>query len=182
MKTGKVFLISLSLFAFVLLACRDDLGTYDGEEVYSESVAGFEITPPKGWYESGVMTDGRFVTFVNSEGDVEEGIDAFHAYISVSSESANGLELSEYFENAKENAKEVIPDLEYLKQEDIEINGSPGKIVVTQLEEGDVEVVKKQLLIMRNNSVYIVTGTSLASAWGKNEETIRKALFSFNFN
>jgi len=181
-KSTKILLILLTIFSFLFLACRDDLGTYDGDEVYSQPVAGFEITPPEGWYESGVMADGRFVTFVNSEGDVEEGIDAFHAYMSVSSDSANGLDLSEYFENAKENAKDAIPDLEYLKEDDVDINGNPGKIVVTQLEEGEVEVVKMQLLIMRNDSVYIVTGTSLASAWEKNERTIRDALLSFEFN
>ena len=181
-KSTKILLILLPLFAFVLLACRDDLGTYSGDEVYSDSTAGFEITPPEGWYESGVMAGGRFVTFVDSEGDVEEGIDAFHAYISVASDSAEELSFSEYMERAKENAKDAIADLEYLEEESVQVNGNSGEIVVTQLEEGEVEVVKMQLLIMRNTSVYIVTGTSLASAWEKNEETIREALFSFSFD
>ena len=182
MKTSKILFIFLTLFAFVLLACRDDLGTYSGDEVYSDPTVGFEITPPEGWYESGVMANGRFVTFVDSEGDVEEGIDAFHSYLSVASDSAGDLSFPEYMQRAKENAKDAIADLEYLEEESVQVNGNPGEIVITQLEEGEVEVVKMQLLVMRNTSVYIVTGTSLASAWEKNEEIIRKALFSFNFD
>ena len=181
-KSTKILLILLVVFSFVLLACRDDLGTFDGSEVYSDPTIGFEITPPEGWYESGVMADGRFVTFVDSEGDVEDGIDAFHSYLSVASDSAGDLSFSEYMERAKENAKDAVDGLEYLEEESVQINGHSGEIVVTQLEEGEVEVVKMQLLVMRNTSVYIVTGTSLASAWDENEQTIQDALLSFSFD
>jgi hypothetical protein len=182
MKLGKIFLILLSLTAFLLLACRGGDGTYSGDEVYSDPNVGFEITPPEGWMESGVMEGSRFVTFVDSQGDTEPGIEVFHAYISVSSDSTDGLSFSEYMENAKENAKEFIPDLEYLTEDEIEVDGLPGEMVVTRLEEGEVEVVKMQILLSRNDAVYIVTGTSLASAWDKNEKIIRDSLLSFSFN
>ncbi len=182
MKFGKIFLILFSIFAFVLVACTDDYDTYSGDEAYVDDFYGFEITPPKGWMKSEFDEGANLVSFVNVKGDIDQEGEPFYANLAVLQEDSQGLSFSEYMEISKENTKEAIEGIEYISEEDLEVDGYPAEIVTSQFEQGGVSVVVSQLMTLRDGVVYIVTGASLASAWDENEEAIRGGLLSFSLN
>ena len=182
MNLRKILFVLVPVFAFVLVACDDGLGSYSGDEIYTNEAHGFEIAPPEGWVDGDDELGNNIVSFVSVDGDTDSGSEPFHANIGVLSESAQGLSFDEYVELSMEATQDAIPGLEFMGEEDVEVNGLPAQLVTSKFQNDGVGVVTVQLMTLKEEEMYIVTGASLESAWGKNKNVIRESLESFTFN
>jgi len=145
---------------------------------YLDSQAGFEITLPRGW-EKVITQAGNLADFKASSAIIIPGTGEYSPYIYVVS------------------APDQFPSLDALVSADISsislqtinflnisstpetINGQPANLLVYSFRLTNTPpLTSAQLVVVRNDTEYGVTGTSLTSDWPQYSAAIKKALLS----
>lgn len=133
--------------------------TFDGR------FAGFKIHPPAGWtVDRNIPT--IHVTFINPQPDTDAA-GPFKANINVATQVANGVSLDEFMQATKKNQQSTLTNYKEVIDRTISIQGVKGHIVEATFLENNRQLHVAQLVVIQNNNAYIVTGTTLDSAWGK---------------
>src|SRR5690606_17278759 len=105
----------------------------DGRYVSDE---GFAIKPPEGWAVDDSGKLGTLVIFINSEVEFQGEV-PFAANINVTKEVVGEVNLEEYFAQAKVMVAQILTDYVVQAEEDVVIDGVPGKLLISTYKQGD---------------------------------------------
>jgi len=151
------------------------------EQAYSNVQYGFKINAPKGWRvdESGQF--GTLVIFFNTKTDLE-GASPFAANINVISVSAQGLNLNDYADATKEAESEQLQNYKSTEDKTVSVNGTQARIIGGTFVQGSFHLRNLQLIAVKDEQAYIVTGTALESTWNQYQDLIELSLLTFDLN
>lgn len=150
-------------------------------QTYKNEKYGFKINAPKGWRvdESGLM--GTHVIFFNNNTDYVGSI-PFVANINVISESAKGLSLNDYIDNSKEVLLKILKNYKITEDKSVKINGAEAYLIGGTFVMDELHLRNSQLIVIKNDKAYVVTGTALESNWDKYKNLFESSLVTFELN
>ncbi len=149
------------------------------QTAYTNSKFGFKINAPKGWRTDESGQFGTLVFFFNNQTD-KEGENQFTTNINVTSESVPGLDLDTYVAATKEMLPKLLQN--YRSTEDRPVTttaGSQARIIGGTFVQGVFHIKNIQLILIEDSRAYIVTATSLESAWDKHKDLLETSLLTF---
>lgn len=151
------------------------------EKTSYTNTKGFKINSPKGWKidESGTM--GTLAILYNPIVD-KEGDAPFAANINVSSESATGMDLNTYVNGSKDAMANVLTNYKITQEKNVTIGGVQAKILEATFVQGSFHLRNLQLVIIKNNQAYVVTGSALESTWSRYKDVFEASLMTFSLN
>ncbi len=150
-------------------------------ENYTHASLGFKINSPAGWTkdESGQL--GTVVIFMNTQAETQ-GENAFNASINVTSSDLTGSTLEEVLAASKAQLPVVFQNHQLTTEKEVMINDQKAYLIGSKFTQGVFDLENMQLLAAHGERVYVVTATSLATAWEKYEKAFEESLLSFGFN
>jgi hypothetical protein len=134
-------------------------------DAYDGKFAGFKINPPKGWNQ-GNVEGAAHIVFYNPKADQESGTD-FRANISVATQVANGVRLDQLLTSSKKSMKDTLANYREVQDRSITVDGQPARIIEATYLGSNLPLHIVQLVTVKNNNEYVVTGTALDSSWSK---------------
>ena len=136
---------------------------------YTNEQYGFKITPPKNW----VTKDKQLPTsdMVAALGNPQKegvGAGAFNDNIIIGQELTS-LDQENYIKSLKDRRMNSLQYYTITSEESVQINGTPAKLIggTYSVQYSDFEDL--QLVILKYNQAFVVTGTTLKSGWDKNK-------------
>lgn len=151
------------------------------KQAYSNTQHGFKINSPKGWREDKSGRFGTLVFFSNSQTD-QEGVNPFGANINVISESTHGLNLDGYVNASKDALPKLLQNYKPTVEKKVSANGVPARIIGGTFVQGVFHLRNLQLIVVKGEQAYIVTGTVLESTWNKYASLIEASLLTFELS
>lgn len=151
------------------------------KQAYSNVQHSFKINAPKGWRvdESGQF--GTIVFFLNTETD-REGENNFSANINATSESTQGYDLDGYVGATKDLLPKLLQNYKSTDNRRVTANGMPAQIIGGTFAQGAFHLRNLQLIVVKNEQAYVVTGTVLESTWDQYKDLIESSLLTFAIN
>lgn len=131
---------------------------------YVNDTYGLSITPPKNWKEEPSTDFGSLVIFM-SDKTVGTGDKAFVPNLIVGTEPAQGYNLGDYVESSIEGLRTYLTDYELLDNKQVTINGVQANILSGKYIQSGVQIRNMQLIYLKNDNAFIVTGTVTESEW-----------------
>ncbi len=150
----------------------------DGRYVSDE---GFAIKPPEGWAVDDSGKLGTLVIFINSEVEFQGEV-PFAANINVTKEVVGEVNLEEYFAQAKVMVAQILTDYVVQAEEDVVIDGVPGKLLISTYKQGDYNLKNQQMMVIKEGVAFVVTATALESSWSKYEGLFRETTVSMELD
>ncbi len=147
-------------------------------QIYSSPKAPFTFQFPEGWAVDEKGTSGTLVLFVNSAPD-HEGDFPLPASINILSEPLQGLSREEYIRTSKRNLQQYSSDYTITKDSAILLAGRDAHVFEAGFTSQGHAIRNRQLLVFAGDTVYIITGTSLASTWDSHRQVIEDSLQTF---
>ncbi len=151
---------------------------------YQSPDGDFSIRAPKGWLLSGVLQPGALATFSNVQAD-QEGANFFTATVQVASGPARGLGLDAYVANQNSALSKSLSNYALVTSEKLFAGSLPAyltEITYTKSPPLASNLKMIQLVLIKNDKAYIVTGTVLKSAWEVHKDVLRLSLLAFLAN
>lgn len=145
-------------------------GAVDSSGVYSDG--SFSFTPPSGWTKGDQQ--GVVVMFTNPKSP--------QTSINVVSEDAPGFTLTDYAKAAKEQLAKAIPGYKVTNEKTVTVNGVQAYQMDGAFSQSGLSLVNRQLLVVDNGKVYVLTATSTPDAWAANQAAIDASLKTFKLN
>jgi len=151
------------------------------EKAYVNSKYGFKINTPKGWLvnEPGAM--GTVVSFFNTQIDTE-GSNTFSTNINVVLDSSRGFKLNDYINDSKAKLASLFQGYKSVENKPLIVNGMPAVMIGTTVIQGKYHLHFLQLITIKGDKAYVVTGTTLESTWKRYHQLIESSLTTFNLN
>jgi hypothetical protein len=146
---------------------------------YVDSQAGFKITLPKAW-EKVATQPGNLADFKASSAVIVPGTGAYSPYIAIVSAPAQFPGLDALV--SADISSISLQTINFLKISSTPetIDGQPASLLTYSFRlEGTPPLTNAQLIVVKNNTEYGITGTSLTSDWPRYSDAIQKALLSF---
>lgn len=147
-----------------------DSGSVDASGVYSNGT--FSFTPPSGWTKG--AQEGVLVMFTNPKSP--------QTSINIVSEDAPGFSLSDYAKAAKEQLSQAIPGYKISSEKTVTVNGVPAYQMDGAFSQSGLSLVNRQLIVVNEGKVYVLTATSTPDAWSANQAAIDASLKTFKLN
>lgn len=160
----------------ISLACEKN-----ADQVYKNEKHGFTLCPPTGWKtdDSGML--GTLVLFSSWDGiDAQQAIKA--ANIGIVVEPVQDIDLDGYVAAAKELYPKVVKEYKLVAEEKIDCKDNKAILLQGVITfEGGQKINNAQLILIKNGSAYVVTGSAHADSWDSHKDAIMAALKSFSF-
>lgn len=147
---------------------------------YSNTKEGFKISAPKGWKVDETGKRDPTVIFTNNQADIQ-GTSSFSATMSVASGLAGKLNLDTYVAGQKNALAKSLANYQLVENEQLTVDGLPAYLIgitYTEAPPSTTNVRMLQLIVIKNDNVYIVTGTALNSAWDTYKDLMRSSLLT----
>lgn len=147
-------------------------GEVSSTGAYTNSEKGFSFTPPPGWTQT--TQPGVIIAFSNPKSP--------QTSVNVVSESAPGFSLAEYVEAAKEQLVKAIPGYKVSSEKNVTVDGLTAYQMDGAFTQSGVSLVNRQLIVVNDGKVYVLTATSTPDAWASNQAVIDTSLKSLKLN
>ena len=147
-------------------------------QIYQSRNAPFTIQPPKDWVIDDTGANGTIVIFVDPALDSEDDV-TLPASINVLSEPLQGLSREEYIRVSKENLRQYSPAYAITVDSPAKVQNYDAHIFEGHFSSQGRQIRNRQLFVFFGDTVYIITGTSLASAWDQHRQIINDSLGTF---
>ena len=147
-------------------------------QIYQSRNAPFTIQPPKDWVVDDTGVNGTIVIFVNPEPDYEND-SPLPASINVLSEPLQGLSHEEYILASKQNLQRYSSDYAITMDLPVKMGGYAAHIFEGRFTSNGRQIRNRQILVFSGDTVYIITGTSLASTWDQHRQIMSDSLETF---
>lgn len=145
------------------------VGSVDSSGVYSDG--SFSFTPPSGWTQG--SQEGVAVMFTNPKSP--------QTSINVVSESAPGFSLTDYVKAAKEQLSQAIPGYKVSNEKSVTVNGVPAYQMDGAFSQSGLSLVNRQLIVVDDGTVYVLTATSTPDAWASNMSAVDTSLKTIKY-
>lgn len=189
MKTLFYICITIVVFVIIIYILMEKMGQKTNIEKvnsnvtsldikpYANSQYGFQMHAPKNWRidESEVDT----VYFINTKTN-KEGVNSFSANINVSLESSTGLDLNNFTNNAKITLPKSLNNYKAIDDKSVTVNGVETRMISGTFIHEVYHLRNLQMIVVKNNKAYIVTGTALESTWDQYKDIIESSLMTFS--
>jgi len=145
---------------------------------YVDSQAGFKITLPPGW-EKVTTQAGNLADFKAPDSVIIPGTGEYSPYIDIVSAPDQFSSLDALV--SADISSISLQTINFLKTSSTleTINGQPANLLVYSFRLTNTPpLTSAQLVVVRNDTEYGVTGTSLTSDWPQYSAAIKKALLS----
>lgn len=145
---------------------------------YATASSTFSIQFPEGWSIDDAGQFGALVFAVSPT--VEGGEDSkFSTNINVTAEEVEISSLDEYIDATLKALPQFLSNYETTENKTVTIGGVPARIIGGKFTQGKLELQNLQLITLKDGKAYVVTATSLESAWGKYEDLLVASAMSF---
>jgi len=139
---------------------------------------GFRIKPPSGWGVGNAAAMKVTALFINPAEDKTK-TNVFHSNINVVAESTT-LTLDDYVALNKGTLQKSVKKYSSTEFQKTTVGGRAGYMIGGIFAQDGEQLRNRQLIIVESGMAYIITGTSLDSAWSKYVKQINAALTSFD--
>lgn len=158
----------------------DDSSSGSSESVksYSDAGLGIKMSYPTGWKVDDSGSVAKLV-FASSKPDKTASGQAFTPNINLMTESAQGLSLDEYHQVSQKNAKGMIPSYELTSETPITVGGEPAMLLESTFTQQGYDLKVMQLVMIKNDTAYVITATTVDSTWSKYSNLFETCLKSF---
>lgn len=150
-------------------------------ETYIDYQFGFKINPPTGWSIDQSGQSGALAIFSNPKTD-QDGSNQFVANINIVSESAKGLDLDSYVENTKKQLPISLTNYQSTENKKLTLEEIPTQFIGGTFAQEKLNLRNLQLILIKDNVAYIITGTALASTWDQYKDMFESMFQTFSFN
>lgn len=150
------------------------------QQVYHNAKYGFEMHIPKDWHTDESGQFDTLVLFMNASVDQEEG-NPFTANMNITLESVQNVDLNVYVNAVREMLPKFLQNFKSIEDKTLKVNGTPAHLMSATFMQGVFHLRNLQLLIIKDEQAFIVTGTVLESTWEHYQELIESSLLTFNF-
>ncbi|HVA11135.1 MAG TPA: hypothetical protein VNG32_03125 [Candidatus Dormibacteraeota bacterium] len=145
---------------------------------YVNSQAGFKITMPAGWQEITTQA-GNLADFKNSQSVIIPGTGSYSPYIDIVSAPAQFPSLGALVSADISGLSLQTFNFRSISSTPETIDGQPASLLSYSFrQEGTPPLTNAQLIVVKNDTEYGITGTSLSSDWALYSGDIQKALLS----
>lgn len=150
--------------------------------VYTNQEHGFSITPPTGWTtdESGIL--GMLVVFYTTENDYDIEGNAFRSNINIATDTTSGLSFEDYIDATKEQLPLLLQNYRLLEEATVEVDSRPGKLLTGTFTQGVFDVTNYQLIVLKDETVFVVTASTLSEVWDNQKDTLKNSLLTLKLN
>lgn len=149
--------------------------------IYQNSQHGFSIEPPSGWQEQQTPPEGVVVLFKNAQVDKDESGKDFNANINiVKGDLSQGQDLSQFFAKSKQELA-ALSEFKIVSEIKGTLSGSEAIQIDYTWKLSGTGLYQRQIYLLREKSVFILTATVTPSIWTKYQSVIEKSLGSFQF-
>jgi hypothetical protein len=157
-----------------------------GWQTYTNTQYGFEFQYPQGWTidESGTL--GTIVVFKNPTPVLDKEGNKFYPNINILTRSLKNLgvkNIGEYVSLDKSMVQQyVAKEVKFDPDEKVILGGGEeGYISGFSGLENNMMVHDMHLMVINDDGVYVISGTTLDSAWNDYKNLFREILTSFKF-
>ena len=145
---------------------------------YVDSQAGFKLTLPKAW-EKVTTQAGNLADFKASSSIIIPGTGDYSPYIYIVSAPAQFPSLGALVSADVSSISLQTINFLNISSTPETISGHPASLLVYSFRlEGTPPLTNAQLIVIKNDTEYGITGTSLTSDWPRYSDAIQKALLS----
>jgi hypothetical protein len=149
---------------------------------YVDSQAGFKLTLPKAW-EKVATQAGNLADFKASSSIIIPGTGDYSPYIDIVSAPAQFPSLGALVSADVSSISLQTINFLNISSTPETIDGQPASLLVYSFRQGGTPpLTNAQLIVVKNDTEYGITGTSLTSDWPRYGGAIQKALLSLKFN
>jgi len=150
--------------------------------VYTNQEHGFSITPPDGWTtdESGIL--GMIVVFYGTENDYDSEGNAYRANINVTSDTTSGLSFEDYIDANKKQLPLLFQDYRLIEEGEVDVDDQPGVLLTSTFTQGVYDFTNYQLIVLKDETVFVVTASTVSNAWDEQKDMLRSSLLTLKFN
>lgn len=140
-------------------------------QAYTNSKFGFSINPAKGWTTKEADQNGIIVVFTNP---VDQGNN-----ILITSQSAQGMDLMANVNATKQQLPAYLKNYQLTDNSSTTVNDQPAYIIGGTFVQRNANLRNKQLMVVKNGQVYVVTATAKTDNWVTEQAAIDASLMSF---
>lgn len=145
---------------------------------YNNQVNGFSMQYPKDWKVEENSSPGIIVNMLNPNPDTDNG-NRFAANVNVVSEDTGKLSLADYIVLSKKVLVNSFTDYKSVTEKNKTVNGKEAVIIEATYQMGVYQLHNLQMFIVYNGKAFVVTGTSLNSAWDNYKNILETVISSF---
>ncbi|HEX4774521.1 MAG TPA: hypothetical protein VH234_03310 [Candidatus Saccharimonadales bacterium] len=151
---------------------------------YIDPQTGFKIMRPANWANvAPAAGSGDSIEFQDPQADPINSSAAYHPIITVSDASANGSSLAQVVNNVNASLAKQAPGYKSLTTTPETVGGSPATLLTYSYNLSGLSltfpVTADELVVIKNDTGYILRGVVLSSAWAQHKTVIETSLLSF---
>jgi flagellar basal body-associated protein FliL len=145
------------------------------------------ITPPAGWTSrAGIMDSRPLAAFFKPTKEKDDtGKEILTESITITRESIKPIGVSnidDYFAKSKDAIKSDIPDYKITAERKVNLGDSSQAILAgATFTDGGIALRNMQLVALKGDQVYVVTGVVLGSNWESEKDMLGAAVMSFKY-
>lgn len=196
-KTGGKFIKEVLILIGIALVCAGTLEHATANEDYSASIQSssladaqlepaaqadsqqmYTIHGPKGWNFKELSIENRsFVIFSSPKLEDQQRTVVFNENINAYVESTN-LSFENYLAQLQAMLANQLKEFRLNDERDVTLSNLKGKVIVYTFAQGDLQLKAMQLFLMKDQTVYVATGTNWASEWDTDSDIIEASIMS----
>lgn len=194
LTVGVVIVIALIAFVVIGTQLNKDSSTETSDtpqtdtpaanglskQAFTSDVAGYNLFTPAGWNEQKGTGTANFIFF--SPTPDKDAIGEFKANLNIAFEETKITPLDRYVTSTQKALPQILTNYKQVSDRKITIQNLPARIVDSTFLNNNHQLRNSQLILMRDDSVYVVTGTALESSWSKYSKLFNDSLMSLTLS
>ena len=150
------------------------------KQAFTSDVAGYKLNTPAGWNEQKGTGTANFIFF--SPKPDKDATGEFKANINIAFEETKVTPLDTYVTSTQKALPLALTNYKQLSDRKITLGDMPARIIESTFLNNNHQLRNSQLIVMRDNSVYVVTGTALESSWSKYSKLFNDSMMSLTLS
>lgn len=151
---------------------------------YVDPQTGFKIMRPANWANlAPAAGSGDSIEFQDPQADPINSSASYHPIITISDAPAHGSSLAQVVNNVGASLAKQAPGYKNLGSQPETVGGSPATLLTYSYNLSGLSltfpVTADELVVIKNDTGYILRGVALSSAWAKHKTVIENSLLSF---
>ncbi len=155
-----------------------EVSPVNDQNIFTDIKGKFSMEIPPGWTQDKKISPELGVKIVSPEKVDITGIE-FHPSITIINQMALGRELEDYTQEAIQLLEESFKDFKLISNSPVMVKNQPGNLLESSYTQGVYPMKDLQLLLIYQDTAYVITGSDLEIHWDKTKEQLKQALMSF---